>query len=292
MAGPYGCTGHGNVAEGNGQGESKAPLSGRQVRELQAGPFDLSEAAYDPSSRTEEHAHATTSLVFCLDGELRQRHGTRVGQLARDDLLVLPAGVPHADTVSRHGCQCLFITLRDFPAERIGSDRGILEVASFTRDGRLARLGRSLHHELATDDASSALAAEGLALQLLSRLAREAPPTPLGTPPTLREVRDRLHATPAEAFSLTELGAAACVHPTHVVRAFTAAFGMPPGRYMRKLRLDLAAVALATSDLPLSRIAADAGFYDQSHFTRLFRDETGVTPGDYRRACGIRTQAS
>ena len=290
MAGPHGCSVHAKI-EAHGQGVS-TPLSGRRVRELRAGPFDLSEAAYDPASRTDEHAHATTSLVFCLDGELRQRHGSRVGELARDDLLVLPAGAPHADTVSRDGCRCLFVTLRDFPPERIGADRAILEVASFTRDGRLARLGRALHRELATADASSALAAEGLALQLLSRLAREAPPTPLATPPWLRDVRDRLHAAPAESLSLTDLGAAAGVHPTHVVRAFTSAFGMPPGRYIRKLRLDLAAVALATTDLPLSRIAADAGFYDQSHFTRLFRDETGVTPGEYRRACGGRKHAS
>ena len=131
-----------------------------------------------------------------------------------------------------------------------------------------------------------------MALQLLSRLGREAPPTPLTTPSWLRDVRDQLHAAPAESLSLTDLGAAAGVHPTHVVRAFTAAFGMPPGRYIRKLRLDLAAVALAGSDLPLSRIAADAGFYDQSHFTRLFRDEIGVTPGEYRRACGVRTHPS
>ena len=290
MAGSHGCTAHSTTAN-NGEGGC-TPLSGRQVRELRAGPFDLSEAAYEPASRTDEHAHATTSLVFCLEGELRQRHGTRVGELARDDLLVLPAGALHADTVSGEGCRCLFVTLRDFPAERIGPDRAILEVTSFTRDGRLARLGRALYRELSTADASSALAAEGLALQLLSRLGREAPPTPLTTPSWLRDVRDQLHAAPAESLSLTDLGAAAGVHPTHVVRAFTAAFGMPPGRYIRKLRLDLAAVALAGSDLPLSRIAADAGFYDQSHFTRLFRDEIGVTPGEYRRACGVRTHPS
>lgn len=259
-----------------------APLAGRQVRQLRVGPFDLSESAYEPSSRTDEHAHATTSLVFCLQGELRQQHGSRVGELARDDLLVLPAGAPHADTVSESGCRCLFVTLRDFPSERIGNDRRILEAASFTRDGRLARIGWALHRELATDDVSSPLAAEGLVLQLIARLTREAPPTPLSTPAWVRALRDRLHAEPTAPISLAALGAAAGVHPTHVVRAFTTAFGVPPGRYARKLRLDLAAHALATSDLPLSRVAADAGFYDQSHFTRLFRDGIGMTPARFR----------
>jgi AraC family transcriptional regulator len=269
-----------------------APLAGHRMRQLQAGPFELSESSYEPSTRTEEHAHAVTSLVFCLDGELSQRHGTRTGELARNSLLVLPAGAPHADTVSDSGCRCLFITLRDFTPDRIGVDRRILEVASFTRDGRLSRIGWALHQELATGDVSSALAAEGLVLQLLARLAREAPPTPLTTPRWVQALRDQLHDEPSTPISLPEVGAAAGVHPTHVVRAFTAAFGMPPGRYARKLRLDLAAAALAHSELPLSRIAADAGFYDQSHFTRLFRDEMGVTPGEYRRACGRRGSAA
>ena len=138
MVGMQGCGEHGAAG---GRAEGGTPLSGHRVRELRAGPFDLSEATYDPSSRTDEHAHAATSLVFCLAGELRQRHGSRIGALNRDDLLVLPADVPHADTVGQGGCSCLFVTLSDFPAERIGKDRRVLEVASFTRDGRLARLG-------------------------------------------------------------------------------------------------------------------------------------------------------
>jgi AraC-like DNA-binding protein len=36
------------------------------------------------------------------------------------------------------------------------------------------------------------------------------------------------------------------------------------------------------SDLPLSSIALDFGFYDQSHFTRIFRQLTGTTPGMFR----------
>jgi len=43
-----------------------------------------------------------------------------------------------------------------------------------------------------------------------------------------------------------------------------------------------AAAMLANSDLPLSAVAVDLGFYDQSHFTRIFRQLTGATPGTFR----------
>ena len=54
--------------------------------------------------------------------------------------------------------------------------------------------------------------------------------------------------------------------------------------YARTLRLEWATVAVATTDDPIARIALDAGFADQSHFTRSFRRHHGVTPGALSRA--------
>lgn len=259
-------------------------LAGQGLRHLAAGPFDLFECVYHAALETREHAHEATCLVFCLDGEMQERQGALVGELRRDNLLVLPAGVVHADSVGHSGCRCLLVVMSDFPSERLGDDRRILERASLTHDWRLARLGWSIYRELVVQDVGSSLAAEGLVLQLLACLGREAPPIALSAPGWLRALRDRLHAEPEKPFSLADLAATAGVHPGHVVRAFTAAFGMSPSRYLRKLRVDLAAAAIATTDAPLSRIGTEAGYYDQSHFTRLFRREMGMTPRDYRRA--------
>ena len=260
------------------------PPAGRELRHLRAGPFEVFECAFEPGIETAEHAHDVACLLFCLDGELRERQGALVGQLRRDALLVLPAGAAHADTSGACGCRCLLVVMSDFPSDRLGPDRRILERASLTHDWRLSRLGWSLYRELVVQDAGSALAAEGLVLQLLACLGREAPPIALSAPGWLRQLRDRLHAEPERPFSLVELANAAGVHPGHLVRAFTGAFGMSPARYLRKLRVDMAAAAIASTDVPLSQIGTEAGYYDQSHFTRLFRREMGMTPRDYRRA--------
>ena len=60
--------------------------------------------------------------------------------------------------------------------------------------------------------------------------------------------------------------------------------GESVGSYARNIRLDWAARRLVSSDDPLARVACEAGFADQSHFTRAFSRRFGVAPGRYRRA--------
>jgi AraC family transcriptional regulator len=72
------------------------------------------------------------------------------------------------------------------------------------------------------------------------------------------------------------------VHPTHLARAFRARHGVSVGEYGRRVRVAWASAELAASDRPLAMIAAQAGFADQGHFTRLFRRYVGTTPSRYR----------
>jgi AraC-like DNA-binding protein len=53
--------------------------------------------------------------------------------------------------------------------------------------------------------------------------------------------------------------------------------------HVKRLRTDEARRRLETTTLSCAAIAAELGFADQSHFTRQFRDVTGITPARYRR---------
>jgi transcriptional regulator GlxA family with amidase domain len=66
-------------------------------------------------------------------------------------------------------------------------------------------------------------------------------------------------------------------------RDFRKLFRMSPGEYVMRLRLQLARRQLIESNEPVNLIASRCGFFDQSHFTRLFRKHTGLTPSHYRR---------
>lgn len=66
-------------------------------------------------------------------------------------------------------------------------------------------------------------------------------------------------------------------------RRFQGHFGLSPQKYIRRLRVRLACQALVEDGRTLAQVAGDHGFCDQSHFTREFRKETGMTPREYRQ---------
>ncbi|MGQ4879342.1 helix-turn-helix transcriptional regulator [Billgrantia sp. LNSP4103-1] len=70
---------------------------------------------------------------------------------------------------------------------------------------------------------------------------------------------------------------------SHFSHAFKLTFGEPPLAYVTRRRLARACDMMLASDAPLSRIAHECGFYDQSHFTRHFHRRLGMTPQSWRR---------
>jgi len=66
-------------------------------------------------------------------------------------------------------------------------------------------------------------------------------------------------------------------------RRFKRLFQMPPKQFILSVRINAACQLLTATRSPIGSIALRAGFYDQSHFTRLFKRSMGVTPTDYRR---------
>src|SRR5215813_6768236 len=112
--------------------------------------------------------------------------------------------------------------------------------------------------------------------QLCSRIRGGLPPR------ALRRVREFIEANLAENISIQELGAIAGLSMYHFARAFKQSVGMPPHAYLVQRRVQRVQDLLTATDLPLSEIALAAGFADQSHCARRFRQHIGVTPGSYR----------
>jgi transcriptional regulator GlxA family with amidase domain len=101
------------------------------------------------------------------------------------------------------------------------------------------------------------------------------------SPKTLRRVQDHVAANLRQKITNGALAQVAKLSPSHFSRAFKDSQGVAPHRYILECRVKRTQELLAT-DLPLSEIAIEVGFSDQSHLTRWFRELIGVTPGDYR----------
>jgi AraC family transcriptional regulator len=87
----------------------------------------------------------------------------------------------------------------------------------------------------------------------------------------------------SEDISLATLADVARLSPYHFVRAFKQSFGLPPHRYMSRLRVEQAKALLANPAVSVTQVGFNLGFSETSSFTTTFRKHTGLTPTAYRR---------
>lgn len=99
----------------------------------------------------------------------------------------------------------------------------------------------------------------------------------------LRRVLSLVHERLAEDISLDDLASAAGLSRFHFVRAFKAAVGKPPHRWLVALRVERAKELLMKRDMTIIDVAACVGFDSQSHFGQVFLDHVGMCPRDWRR---------
>lgn len=97
----------------------------------------------------------------------------------------------------------------------------------------------------------------------------------------IKSVGDYLYENYNENISLLDLAGHFGFSPYHLVHQFTREMGIPPHIFQIQVRLQRALELLAAEN-PVATVAAETGFYDQSHFTHAFKKKFGVTPNQYR----------
>lgn len=91
------------------------------------------------------------------------------------------------------------------------------------------------------------------------------------------------HDHPDVALKLGDLASRAGLSPFQFDQRVRQIFGLSAGQYLSRLRIDRAAEQLRQSQDPISEIALNCGYADQTAFTRQFRKITGLSPGQYRK---------
>ncbi|MBA1155802.1 helix-turn-helix domain-containing protein [Microvirga mediterraneensis] len=98
-----------------------------------------------------------------------------------------------------------------------------------------------------------------------------------------RRAKELLDVHMGGGITLDTLARSCGLSVRHFTRAFRQSTGMAPYQWLQYRRMEKAKQLLEESSAPLSTIALDCGFADQSHFTRTFSRVVGVTPGTWRR---------
>lgn len=104
-----------------------------------------------------------------------------------------------------------------------------------------------------------------------------------GLPPrVVRRLREHIDSNIDQRISVEALAKLANLSVCYFVRAFKLSVGVTPHDYLIRRRVKRTMELLSDTDMSLSEIALAAGFADQSHCARRFRQHVGMSPRDYR----------
>jgi AraC family transcriptional regulator len=174
---------------------------------------------------------------------------------------------------------------------RTGGARIVLKDPLYATDPGVTPLVHAMVSALARQDRLTPAYIDGLAIALLTRLVSRFSPSGfdegrpvLALDGRLRRAIDFINAHLADDLRLAAIASVAGLSPYHFSHLFTAAIGVPPHRYLLKLRIERAKERLLFSRESILAIALDCGFKDVSHFARVFTRETGLSPRRFRQA--------
>ena len=252
-------------------------------------PFEILRGTYT-RHRFAPHLHETFALGAIEAGASKIRFRDRTVTQRAGDVVVIPAREVHTgESDGPQGWSYRMIYLPESLLAACTTSDDLAFTSPSIADRELARRVVELHALLdAGTDRLRGQTALVDVLQLLctrhatgdvDRSAGERPPATLGL------VRDYLETNFAKAISLMELSTLSGVSPFHLSRRFRARYGLPPYMYLELVRVNRAREMLRRGE-PISRVAFDTGFSDQSHLTRRFKRVVGVPPGQYAKTYG------
>lgn len=250
----------------------------------------------DPHRVVERHSHEEPHFVLVLEGLYISSAAEAPAMSVAPLLIYNPAGTVHRDRFeARDGARgrrfegrFLTLSIDSALADAAAADGRLPSRATVLAAPEALFTARRLADAVSGGEPDeSVMEAESLALTLVACAARGRAAhggSPPGSPPGwLAVARELLDDRCGEAVRVAELAQAVGVHPVHLARVFRQHVGCTPGDYLRRRRLERAAVLLRETRRPLSDIALHCGFGDQSHFANAFRRHSGVTAREYRR---------
>jgi AraC family transcriptional regulator len=259
---------------------------GQTQRTVEVSGLTFAESVYasGPDLAIPMHAHENAFLHFLVDGVCEEICGRTVRTSVASTLAFHPVGEPHANRWRSPGGRVFHIDISGARAEIIREHTPILERPTEIIGGTGPWLAKRLYQEYQRLDSVSALAMEGMALEILAEASRGGVHTlDRKPPPWLLQARELLHDRFSEDLSLGEVAVAVGVHPVHLARVFRKEYGCTLGDFIRRLRVEFACRKLADSDTPLAQVAMLSGYSDQSHFSNAFRRQMRMTPSEFRR---------
>lgn len=166
----------------------------------------------------------------------------------------------------------------------LGLDLPVGIPVSTAKMAEAARLNERLINNLIMKPAGYAYDSHLAMQELLLLFARERHADRFGRHPELDDILYRMHQTIGQAVPIEDWVQRSGLSRTAFFTRFRSRTGMSPSQYTQELRLAAAKTSLETTHATVKEIAAALRFYDEFHFSKLFKKRYGMSPRSYRQS--------
>ncbi len=237
------------------------------------------------SHAARKHTHKELAVSLVTGGASLFRFGEQEHRIHQGQLVMIAPGFVH---------QCCPETVAEWSFSMVFVDPGWLETVGLNDPGHPCFIVRDLEPAVYTalQGQYQTLCVPGDAkeealLYIIDQALSDPEPRPLALKAeaaadeeALQRVCDHIREHLAETTPLDTLSRLAGLDKYRLIRSFTRRFNTTPHAWQLMLRMAEARQRL-DAGAPITDTALAVGFYDQSHFTRLFKASFGMTPGQY-----------
>jgi len=237
------------------------------------------------------HSHAHFSIGAITAGRSIYAHEQSTFEVAAGTVVLMNPGDVHAcNPIDDQPWSYLMLYVETPWLTDLQHQLGFSAELEFRRfsnthldDPRLFRDLRALYATL-VDEQQDVLRKHSAAVEFFSDLQlRLNPAEPPQREPNfkLERAADFIREHCTDLLSLEDICTAAQLSPSYLIRAFKQHYGMTPHAFLVNQRIQFARERLRSGQL-IADVALEAGFADQAHFQRAFKQHLAATPGQYR----------
>lgn len=252
---------------------------GSNKRSWDAHGVFVSETEYHSKVFEGWHYHENSHMTFILQGGNREQRKNEEFEAVPGSILFYPSGILHRNLNTRHPSRNINIEIENDFFSHYSLDIAAFNANTANHANAKFTLLKAYQECLTNDDHAQA-SIHQLVLDFIGSTSHVRDKT--FNPQWARLITDIINDRWNENLSLHELAKLVKVHPVTISRFFPKYYHCTLGEYVRKIRIEKATTLIRTSSLSLTEIAHQCGFFDQSHFIRLFKQTTGFLPGRYK----------
>jgi AraC family transcriptional regulator len=225
------------------------------------------------------HSHEDNHFSLIVQGGNREQRRNHEIEAVPGKILFYHSGELHRNMNTEHPSKNINVGFEQDFFHKYGINFSDFEFSSLGQLEAQFTLTK-IYHECVTNDAAAELCIHGLMLDLLTKKAGcNVHPTDSKWTLLKTILNDKWN----ETLSLNQLADMVNVHPVTISKAFPKLFGCTLGEYIRRIRIERAiSLIWKNPSDSLTSVAHHCGFYDQSHFIKVFKQTTGWLPKEFK----------